>query len=156
VRILGGDATTNGLLLSARGLGSLLSALLIASLGRFTFKGKLLSLGSFAFPVLLLVFAQIRWLPLALLALLGTGIAVILILNLANALVQTLAPDALRGRIMSVYSLTFFGLMPLGALWAGATAEYAGAPAAVLIGGVASLAFAVLLWLFAPWLRRLE
>jgi hypothetical protein len=91
-----------------------------------------------------------------LLVLLLSGIAIILIMNLANALVQSLAPDTLRGRIMSVYSLTFFGLMPVGALWAGAAAETAGEPAAVMIGAGVSLGFAVLLWFVAPWLRRLE
>jgi MFS family permease len=156
VDVLGGDATTTGLLQSARGVGALISALLIASLGRFSFKGKLLTLGSLTFPLLLIIFALIRWLPLSLLILVPSGMAIILIMNLANALVQMLAPDALRGRVMSVYSLTFFGLMPMGALWAGAVAELAGEPAAVILGAAISLGFAVVLWLFAPWLRRLE
>jgi hypothetical protein len=82
--------------------------------------------------------------------------AVILIMNIANALVQGLVPDALRGRVMSVYSLTFFGCMPLGALWVGAVAEYASAPTAMIIGALISLAFAGLLFVFAPWVRRLE
>ena len=156
VNVLGGDATTNGLLQSARGLGALLSALMLASLGRFRFKGKLLTLGTFAFPLLLLLFTFMRSLPLALLALVGTGMAVILIMNIANALVQGLVPDALRGRVMSVYSMTFFGCMPIGALWIGAVAEYASAPAAMIIGGTISLAFAALLFVFAPWVRVLE
>ena len=156
VDVLGGDATTTGLLQSARGIGALIGALLIASLGRFNFKGKLLTLGSLTFPLLLIVFALIRWLPLSLLILVPSGMAIILIMNLANALVQTLAPDALRGRVMSVYSLTFFGLLPMGALWAGAVAEMAGEPAAVILGAAIMLGFAVVLWLFAPWLRRLE
>jgi MFS family permease len=155
VNMLGGDATTNGLLQSARGLGALLSALLIASLGRIHFKGKLLTVGMFAFPALLLVFTFVRWLPLALLVLVGAGMAVILIMNLANALVQGLVPDALRGRVMSVYSLTFFGLMPLGALWIGALAQYASAPTAMLCGALIGLGFAALLFVFAPRLRAL-
>jgi len=156
VDVLGGDATTNGLLQSARGLGALLSALMLASLGRFRFKGKLLTIGTFAFPTLLLVFTFVRSLPLSLLVLLGTGMAVILIMNVANALVQGLVPDALRGRVMSVYSLTFFGCMPLGALWIGAAAEYASAPVAMIIGALVSLLFAGLLFVFAPRLRALE
>jgi MFS family permease len=156
VDVLGGDATTNGLLQSARGLGALLSALMLASLGRSRFKGKLLTLGTFAFPLLLLVFTFMRSLPLALLVLVGTGVAVILIMNIANALVQGLVPDALRGRVMSVYSMTFFGCMPLGALWIGAAAEHAGAPIAMIIGALISLVFGVLLFAFAPWVRRLE
>jgi MFS family permease len=156
VDVLGGDATTNGLLQSARGLGALLSALVLASLGRSRFKGKLLTLGTIAFPLLLLLFVFVRALPLALLVLVGTGIAVILIMNVANALVQGLVPDALRGRVMSVYSMTFFGCMPLGALWIGAVAEYASAPIAMTIGALVSLAFGALLFVFAPWVRRLE
>jgi MFS family permease len=156
VRILGGDATTNGLLQSARGLGALLGALLIASLGRFNYKGKLLTIGTFAFPTLLLVFTFVRWLPLALLVLVGAGMAVILIMNLANALVQNLVPDALRGRVMSVYSMTFFGMMPLGALWIGALAEYASAPVAMLCGALIGLGFAILVFVFAPRVRALE
>jgi MFS family permease len=156
VDVLGGDATTNGLLQSARGLGALISALMLASLGRSRFKGKLLTLGTFAFPLLLLLFTFMRSLPLSLLVLVGTGMAVILIMNIANALVQGLVPDALRGRVMSVYSMTFFGCMPIGALWVGAVAEYASAPAAMIIGALISLAFAALLFVFAPWVRALE
>jgi MFS family permease len=156
VDVLGGDATTNGLLQSARGLGALLSALMLASLGRSRFKGKLLTLGTFASPLLLLLFTFMRALPLALLVLVGTGMAVILIMNIANALVQGLVPDALRGRVMSVYSMTFFGCMPLGALWVGAVAEYAGAPTAMIIGALVSLGFGALLFVCAPWVRKLE
>ncbi len=154
--ILGGDAATNGLLQSARGLGALISALAIASLGRFTFKGRLLTLGTFLFPLLLIVFALVRSLPLALLALVTTGMAVILIMNLANALVQSLVPDALRGRVMAVYSMTFFGSIPIGALWAGWLAELANAPTAMISGAVAGLLVAVLMWLLTPEIRALE
>jgi MFS family permease len=156
VDVLGGDATTNGLLQSARGLGALLSALMLASLGRSRFKGKLLTLGTISFPLLLLLFTFVRSLPLSLLVLVGSGMAVILIMNVANALVQGLVPDALRGRVMSVYSMTFFGCMPIGALWVGVVAEYASAAIAMIIGALISLLFGVLLYVFAPWLRRLE
>ena len=57
-------------------------------------------------------FALSRWTPLSLVLIFGSGVSSILIFNLANALVQTNSPDALRGRIMGVYTLTFFGLMP--------------------------------------------
>jgi hypothetical protein len=82
--------------------------------------------------------------------------AVILIMNLANALVQGLVPDALRGRVMSVYSLTFFGLMPLGALWFGAVAEYTSAPTAMLCGALVGVGCAALIFMRAPRVRALE
>ena len=156
VTILGGDATTNGLLLSARGAGAVLSALLIASLGRFTFKGKLLTSSTFLLPILLIVFALIRSLPLSLLIMLFMGVALLLILNLANALLQTLVPDNLRGRVMSIYSLTHFGLMPIGGLFAGTVAEYAGEPATVIICGLLCFVSSVILWVYTPMIRRVE
>jgi len=154
VQVLGGDAKTNGFLLSARGLGALAGSLLIASLGRFHFRGRLLTFGMFALPLFVTAFGLVRWLPLSLVLLFGAGLAHILAFNLSNALVQSFAPDALRGRIMSVYALTFFGLMPLGALGIGATAERLGAPAAVFIGAAVTLAAAGLIALLQPNLRK--
>ena len=156
VTVLHGDATANGLMQSARGLGALVGALGIASLGRFKYKGKLLTLGTFAFPALLIVFAFIRSLPLALIMLAVVGAALILTMNLANALVQTLTLDALRGRVMSIYSLTFFGSMPIGALWVGAVAERVGEPSAVVVSAAIALGCAALIWVFVPKLRALE
>ncbi len=155
VNVLHGDATTNGLLLSARGLGALSAALMIASLGRFSFKGKLLTIGSFSFPILLLVFSEMRWLPLSLLALVGVGWGFMLIMNMANALVQTLVSDELRGRVMSIYMLGFFGLMPVGALMAGGVAELIGEPNTIFVSSLVSLLFAVYLWINVPKLRAL-
>jgi MFS family permease len=155
VEILGGDARTNGWMQSARGLGALFSALTIASLGRFKFKGRLLSIGTFVFPLLLLSFAFIRWLPLSLLMLFAVGVATMLIFNLANALVQTLVPDALRGRVMSIYSFSFFGLMPVGALWVGQIAEHISEPVAIFSNAVILLGFFSLIRIKAPKLRDL-
>ncbi len=156
VDVLGGDATTNGLLQSARGVGALMGALMIASLGRFRFKGRLLTLGSFVFPSLLLLYALIRHLALSLLALVGIGWGFMILFNMANTIVQTQVSDALRGRVMAVYTLTFFGLMPVGALLAGQVAQAVGAPATVILTALISLAFALVIWLRVPQLRAIE
>ena len=156
VDILHGDSTTNGLLLSARGIGSLAGALMIASLGRFRFKGRLLTLGMFVYPVLLILFSFVRSLPLSLLLLVGIGWGAMTLMNLCNTLVQHLVPDALRGRVMGIYSLTFFGMMPLGALVAGGLAARLGTPTAVLISALVTLGFAVFFWFAAPRIRKLE
>jgi MFS family permease len=156
VSVLHGGPKTNGLLQSARGVGGLAAAVFIASLGRVRFKGRLLSLGSFAFPILLLVFSVTRSTPLSLLAFAGVGAGTLLVTNLCNALVQTLVPDSLRGRIMGVYTLTFFGLMPVGALWIGLVAQYAGEPQAVMAAAVLSFLVAGAVWLYAPRVRALE
>jgi MFS family permease len=84
------------------------------------------------------------------------GAATILIMNLANTLVQTLVPDSLRGRVMGIYSLTFFGFMPIGALWIGGVAQHIGAPNTIIIASLISLGFASLVWMFVPKLRTLQ
>jgi MFS family permease len=154
VSVLGGDATTNGFLYSARGLGSLLGALLIASLGRITYRGKLVTVGSFLTPMLLMVFATLHWLPASLLILGGVGVGTIMVMNLANALVQTSTPESLRGRVMGAYTWIFFGFMPLGSLWSGEIAARVGLPETVLINGGLALAAAIAVWSFFPNLRN--
>jgi MFS family permease len=156
VTVLGGDAVTNGWLLAARGVGALAGALMIAALGRFGYRGKLLTLGSFVFPMFLLIFALVRWLPLSLLALAGVGWGFMILFNLANTLIQTLVPDELRGRVVSIYTLSFFGLMPLGALLAGWMAELVGEPLTLVLSALISLGFAAWLWLRVPQLRAQE
>jgi MFS family permease len=155
VNILGGDATTNGLLMSAVGLGAFVSSLSIASLGRFSFKGKLLTIGSFLTPLTLLVFAAVRWLPLSLATLAAYGLSWIPVVNLANALVQGQLPDRLRGRVMSIYTLGFMGSMTLGGLWCGAMAQWVGEPATFAVGAVAMLVISTAVAVFAPKIRAL-
>ena len=154
VKILHGDATTNGLLQSFRGIGALISALTIASLGRFKFKGKLLTAGTFVFPVMLLAFSFTRLLPLSLLVLITIGFSLIMVFNIANSLVQTLVDNNLRGRVMGVYTFVFFGFMPLGSLTMGTLAQAFGEPEAILIGAVITFICALLIYLTVPQLRK--
>lgn len=156
VKILHGNAATNGWLQSARGVGALICALAIASLGRFKYKGRLLALGSVGFPALLLVLAFVKWLPLTLVLLIGIGMAIILIFNLSNSLVQIQVPDSLRGRVMGIYSLMFFGFMPVGSLLIGISAEHFGEPTAVVINSLILLGVALMMWIFQPGVRKLE
>jgi MFS family permease len=155
VNVLHGHATLNGLLQSARGLGALIGALMIAALGRFTFRGRLMTVGSVAFPLIMTAFAFLRWPPLSLLFLAGLGFAQIMVLNLANASVQSLTPDGLRGRVMSVYSLIFFGAMPVGSLIIGGMASKLGEPPTIMIGGLLVLAYSIIIYMAAPKLRKI-
>jgi MFS family permease len=153
VDVLGGQARTNGLLYSARGVGSLLGALMIASLGRFR-RGRLLTAGILLLPLVMFLFATVRNLPASLLALVAVGWGYMLVFNMINASVQMQVPDELRGRVMSLYTLTFFGLMPVGALYTGALAGQLGAPVAVVINAGLLLLFGVAVTLRFPDLRR--
>jgi MFS family permease len=156
VRILHGDARTNGLLLSARGVGALASALFLATFSGRILRGRALAAGLVVFPASLLVFAFLRRLGPALALLVGAGAGSILIYNTANALVQTLADDPLRGRVMGLYSLCLMGLMPVGSLMAGTIAEHIGEPGTLLLGAGIMLICALAVWVFFPRLRDLR
>jgi predicted MFS family arabinose efflux permease len=69
--------------------------------------------------------------------------------------VQTLVPDGVRGRVMGIYTLAFFGSMPIGALLAGAVAEKVGTPFTLFAGAVLTLACATAIAVLVPRLRRL-
>ncbi len=156
VKVLGGNETTNGLLQSARGLGALIGALTIAALGRFPFKGRVFTVGTFLFPVFLFIFATTRQLPWALLTLVLTGFFLVASMNLSNALIQALVPDHLRGRVMAMYMFMFFGFMPIGGLFTGAVAEHVGEPASVMLNATLYGAACAVIWLLAPALWKLE
>jgi MFS family permease len=154
VQILTGDAGTYGFLQSARGLGALLGALAIAALSHRLFKGRALTIGSILFPILVMLFSLTRTMAPAIVVLFLIGAANIFMGNLANALVQTIAPDELRGRVMAVYTLTFFGVMPLGSLLAGSTATLIGVPLTVCLGSFVLLAGSLAAAFGVPALRR--
>jgi len=156
VKILNGDATTNGILQSARGIGSLSGALFIASLGRFNYRGKVFTLGTLMFPALLIIFSFIRFMPLSLLFLVGVGMMVMFIFNMANSLIQMIVPDELRGRVMAIYSFSFFGLMPVGSLLAGFIAEHSGEPLTIIINASILIVCSAYVWLKVPQLRQHE
>jgi hypothetical protein len=75
--------------------------------------------------------------------------------SLANTLIQMITPDALRGRVLSVYTLVFQMMMRLGGMQAGLMGEWLGAPLAVGIGALLSLGYSVLIALRIPAVRRM-
>lgn len=156
VTILGGDSALNGWMQSARGFGAFAAALMIASLGRIQFKGKLLTLGSFIFPVMLFIWALARAVPLSLIFVALSGWGYLIILNMAQTLVQVNVSDHLRGRVMGIYTFAFFGMMPIGAILGGGVAEWIGEPLTVMIGAVVCLIMAILIFLKIPSIRNLK
>ncbi|MCB0230643.1 MAG: MFS transporter, partial [Anaerolineae bacterium] len=122
VDVLGGDVRTNGALLAARGIGAVSGALMVAALGSRPIRGKLWTVGSFVMPLAMFAFAAARIVPVSMAMLVGVGWSFMVVANTSNSMVQTMVPDELRGRVMGVYTLMFFGGMPLGSLLIGSMA----------------------------------
>jgi predicted MFS family arabinose efflux permease len=155
VKILGGDVQTNGWLLSSRGAGALVAALMVATLSSRALRGKLWTIGGLMLPFLWIGFAQVRIHLLSYLAIAGIGFCFILVVNLTNALVQSHVEDRLRGRVMSIFSLLFVGLTPIGSLLAGVLSDWKGEPVTVMVRGLILLASAVFCFIKFPYRRKL-
>jgi MFS family permease len=97
---------------------------------------------------LLVTFASTRVLLLNDLLLFAAGACMVMLFAMLSSLVQLNAPDAMRGRVMSIYMVAFRGGMPLGSLAGGWIATYAGAPAVLTVNGLLLTAVAAwfLLW----------
>lgn len=142
-----------GFLNTAIGIGALCGSLIVASLGGLPCKGWLLLTGSLLFPSALLCFAFSHnyLLSLAFLVLVGAGF--VIQNSTGNTLLQSVAPDNLRGRVMAVFSFMFFGMVPFGSLLAGSIAQSFGPVAGVAFGAVVNLLFSLTVLLWAPAIR---
>jgi MFS family permease len=154
--VLGVGPEGLGLLMAAPGVGAVLSVLLLASLGNNLKRQGLFLVGSILLlGLFLILFSQITHFPLALISLVLVGIFQMLFLASTNTILQMIVPDELRGRVMSLYMLDR-GFMPAGALFAGVTAHFIGAPRTVATMG----AIVIVLVLFVAWrvpaIRSLE
>jgi len=156
VRVLGGDATTNGYLQSARGVGALVAALAIASLGRARGRGRMAVVATLVLPAALFAITEVRGLAATLGVMVIIGVLLITFYSLANALVQSVVPDQVRGRVMSVYNLAFMGVMPLGSLALGALAHEVGEPLAGRVCAAMGLLLAAAITLAVPQVRRMS
>jgi len=155
VEVFHTGATGLGILMSVTGVGALVGSLLIAYLGDYKRKGLLLTGTALLFGVSIVLFALAGSFYLSLFFLLFAGAGGTGYMAINNTLVQTNATHEVRGRVMSVYMMTW-GLMPLGTLPTSWTAEALGAPLAVAAGG-GLLAFLSLgLALLRPNLWHLE
>lgn len=142
--ILGGDAGTQGLLLSMAGVGSLISSFVFAS--RKSIKGlpqTMLALAILA-SLMLIIFARSSNLSLSMAALFVVGLGMNVQMLGTNTLLQSLVLDEMRGRALSVYTLTFKLGMPFGVLIAGTITQYWGAANTLSAFGVLCLLWSII------------
>ena len=152
-QILHGGARGLGILMGSTGVGALLGALTLAFREGVKGLGRWVAWCCAGFGASLVIFSLSHRFWLSVILLLPVGYAMMLQMACSNTLIQVMVPDALRGRVMAVYSMMFMGMAPIGALLGGALAEHLGAPLTVAIGGVASLAGAGWFGLQLPKIR---
>lgn len=138
--VLGRGADGYSLLMTAAGIGSLMGALIL-TLRKNTGLWTLRTVASLGFGLTLILFSLSRTFWLSMLLAFPAGLFMILLMATSNTLVQTLAPDELRGRVMALFAMMFMGMSPFGSLGAGFLAESIGVgPTLSLCGAVCLLA----------------
>ncbi len=148
-------ATGYSVLLTAAGAGAFVGALMLTFRSQVESKGRLMLFCQVVFAIGVIVFAISPRIEISIAALFFVGWALVTFLATGNTLVQTIVPDELRGRVMSIWMLAGFGLMPIGSLQAGAVAALV-SPSFALIAGAAitlivTATVAVLRWnMFRP------
>lgn len=154
--VLQAGVTGLGLLTAAPGVGTVAGALVLANLGDGRGKGRLLMGTGLGLSGVLAAFAVSRLFLPSLVFLVLSGAASILASATINTLLQLSVEDRMRGRVMSMYTFTMLGMMPLGQMPLGAAAQAIGAPLAVAFSAAASAAVVVTAAAWEPRLRRLE
>ena len=153
--VLGGDAGTLGFLMSATGMGALAGALFLASRRSVRGLGRLIMIAAGLFGIGLVGVALSRELWLSLLLLMVAGFGMMTQMASSNTILQTIVDDDKRGRVMSLYSMSFTGTAPIGSLLLGLLAARYGAQVAIGVGGIACIAAAVFFGARLPALREM-
>jgi MFS family permease len=129
-------AGTYSHLLAFSGAGSVAGALVVAWLGKFKRMGLTALLMQAIYGILIIGFAASRAMWLSELLLFLTGAALMMMFSTVTSLIQLIAPNEMRGRVVSIYMVAFRGGMPLGSLVSGYLATFMGAPAVISLNGV--------------------
>lgn len=143
-------------LMSTAGAGALCGALLVAYLGDFRRKGWLVLGGATVFGFCVAMFALSTHLYLSLCFLFGLGFALVVSVATTNTLLQQLVTDQMRGRVMSMFVLSFMGTMPIGNIVAGSASHRFGAPHTLAFGGAVVTLVAISTAIFNRRLRQLH
>jgi MFS family permease len=142
------------LLMGTAGAGALFGALFLAYLGDFRHKGWFVLGGDFAFAVCLICFSLSTRVGVSLIFLFLLGFGIVCSVAVSNTLLQKLVTDEMRGRVMSMFMLSFIGAMPIGNLIAGAASHRFGVQHTLAAGGLIIAVFVVVVAVTNPKLRE--
>ncbi|MFN6572137.1 MFS transporter [Dendronalium sp. ChiSLP03b] len=153
--ILKGGAETLGFLMAASGVGALSGGIYLATRQTILGVGKLIALAPTILGVGLIGFSLSRFLPLSLFAMLFVGLGTILQIASSNTFLQTIVEEDKRGRLMSLYTMSFLGMIPLGNLMGGVVASHIGAANTLIIDGIACIIGSVIFYRQLPALTKI-
>jgi MFS family permease len=153
-RVLHGGPHTLGFLMGAMGMGSLASALYLAS--RKSVRGLIrrIPIAALLFGFGLVGFGLSHYFWLSMIAVMASGAGLMQVMAGSNTIIQTLTSEEMRGRVMSYYTMAFMGMSPIGSLLAGTMAHGFGAPWTMIVNGVFILFAAAWFLTRLPTLRR--
>ena len=152
--VLHGGANTLGFLTAAVGMGALVCAVTLAMRKSVIGLGKWLAIAAATLGGSLILFGLSRNFWLSMILMFGAGFGMMQQIVTSNTILQTIVADDKRGRVMSFYSLSVFGFLPIGSLIGGSLAAKFGAPATLMLGGALCLLAAVWFWGRLPEVRR--
>ncbi len=148
-------AAVYGWITTATGIGAVTGAFVIANHRGLNWRGKWLTTASIGFPVLLAMFAFNSFLPISLILGVGLGVGFMVEFTMLNTLLQTRVDDRLRGRVMGLYTLTFFGFAPFGNLAVGALSERIGLSYAITLFAIIGLVLSLFILYKVPQIRKM-
>lgn len=153
--ILQGDANTLGWLMAASGVGALVGGIYLSTRPTVIGLGRVIALAPIIFGIAIIAFAlsRVLWFSLIMSALAGLGS--ILQISSSNTVIQTIVDDDKRGRVMSLFTMSFLGVVPFGNLLGGVLADRIGAPKTLILGGVFCILGALVFARQLPKLRQL-
>jgi predicted MFS family arabinose efflux permease len=149
-------ATGLAWMMGMAGAGAFCGALFLAYLGDFKRKGWSVLAGAFGFGVSVIAFSQATHLAWSLACLFGVGFTIVTSVAVTNTLLQQLVTDEMRGRVMSMFILSFIGAMPLGNLLAGTVSQRYGVQSALTLGGICIVVYVTIVTLRNKRLRELR
>jgi MFS family permease len=150
---LHGNASTFGFLMSAYGTGALIGAVYLLNKKNVLGLGKLIALAVLVFGAGMISFSLSRALWLSIIIMMISGMGMMLHVASTNTLLQTIAEENKRGRVMSFYAMAFRGMSPFGSLLSGSLAGLIGAPATLILGGVGCIIGVSFYFKKLPYLR---
>lgn len=152
--VLHTDVKGLGGLMSSAGFGALCGALLLARLGDFRGKIRYLFVSCMIFSITLMLFSVWRSYLASVVLLAIIGGSSVTAVALINIILQTTIADNFRGRVMSVFMITFAGMTPFGNLISGALSERIGVSLALLISGAFCFFFFIFIFSLRPQLEE--